>query len=421
MIKSPSVIVALLTGLNLLNYLDRQLVSAIAPKIQAELRLDDDQLGYIGSAFLIGYLLTSPIFGRLGDRMARKILITIGVAVWCGATAGSGLTSTLAGLIAMRVFVGVGEASYASLSPTIIDDITPPEKKGRTLAIFYAAIPIGSALGYVLGGILEQRFGWRHAFFLAGGPGILLALTCLMIAEPARSQKEGHDAGASVKEALLALGKSERYLWATVGFVAQTFALGGFAFWAPSFLVRKFHMDGGDANLYLGAILVATGFIGTFVGGAWADKRPGKDRTQAGLWVCAVTTTVAVPFAFWSVYAGSPLSFYIALGVAELGIFASTSPINGAFLGTVPGSVRATAMAFSIFVGHLFGDLISVPLVGKLSTFTGDLSGGMILLPIAMALNAVAWWIGTRRAPHPEIVEQIEAEHAAALAAAPSS
>lgn len=407
MIKSPSVIVALLTGLNLLNYLDRQLVGAVAPKIKADLGLDDDQLGYVGSAFLIGYLLTSPIFGRLGDRMARKILITIGVAVWCGATAGSGLTSTLAGLLAMRVFVGVGEASYASLSPTIIDDITPADKKGRTLAVFYAAIPIGSALGYVFGGLLEKHFGWRHAFFLAGGPGILLALTCLLIAEPPRTQKE-HGEG-SIKEALGALVGSSRYLWATAGFVAQTFALGGFAFWAPSFLVRKFHMEGDAANFYLGVILVVTGFVGTFVGGAWADKRPGKDRTQAGLWVCALTTTVAVPFAFWSVYAGSPLSFYVSLGVAELGIFASTSPINGAFLGTVPAGVRATAMAFSIFIGHLLGDLISVPLVGKISTLTGDLSTGMLLLPIAMTLNALAWWVGTRRAPHPEITAQIEA------------
>lgn len=407
MIRNPTVIVFLLTGLNLLNYLDRYLIAAISPNIQRDLALTDGQVGLIGSAFLWGYLLTSPIFGRLGDVMMRKLLITVGVMIWCGATAGSGLAHTFAAMWGVRLLVGVGEASYASLSPTIIDDVTPPERKGRVLAIFYAAIPIGSALGYVLGGELDKRFGWRSAFFIAGGPGVLLALSCLLIAEPPRAKKE---ASVPMKLALKGVLGSKRYLWATLGFIGQTFALGGFSFWAPQYLHRKFAMELDEANFIFGAIVIVTGFVGTFVGGAWADKIPGADRVRPALRVCAISTIFAVPFAFVAVFAPSKAVFFGAMALAQLGIFASTSPINAVFLGSVPTTARALAMALSIFAGHLLGDMISVWLVGELSDLWQDLSGAMIVLPAALLMNAIAWWFGERA---PALSENEEAPQAA--------
>src|SRR5688500_1206380 len=186
MIRSPIAILALLTALNLLNYIDRFIVSAVLPAMSPELGLDKTVGGLVASVFLIGYSVTSPYFGSLGDRKPRKLLIGFGVALWSIATVGSGFAVGAKSVLFARALVGVGEASYATLAPTIIDDIAPPEKRARWLSVFYVATPVGAALGYVLGGVLQAKFGWRSAFFFAGGPGLLLAGLCLMIQEPAR-------------------------------------------------------------------------------------------------------------------------------------------------------------------------------------------------------------------------------------------
>lgn len=400
MIQSRAAIVFMLTGLNLLNYLDRQLIAAISPNIQKDLSLSDAQVGAIGSAFQWGYLLFSPLFGRLGDVMQRKALIAFGVAAWCAATAASGLAHAFVPLFLIRVLVGIGEASYASLSPTIIDDVTPPENKGRTLAIFYSAIPIGSAFGFILGGLLDKHFGWRNAFYIAGGPGILLAFLCLAMKEPERSHKrEDH---GSIFASLKEIAGSRRYRLGTIGFIAQTFALGGFAFWAPQYLHRNFHMALDDANFVFGGIVVVTGFVGTFLGGAWTDRIPGADRIAPALRVSALSTLFAIPFSAACLLAPSPTFFFVAIAFAQLGIFVSMSPMNAVFLGAVPVHTRALAMALSIFLGHLLGDLISLWLVGQISDATGSLTAGMVVLPIAMVVNGIAWVIGMRAKPSNE-------------------
>src|SRR5215208_624077 len=162
MIHNRMAIVALLTGLNFLNYLDRFIVAAVLPRIQKDLGLSNFEGGLLATVFLLGYFATAPLFGSLGDRMPRKWLIALGVLMWSAATIASGLASDLPTLIAARAAVGIGEASYATLAPTIIDDITPPDRKGKTLAIFFLAIPVGSALGYLTGGFIQNHWGWRE-------------------------------------------------------------------------------------------------------------------------------------------------------------------------------------------------------------------------------------------------------------------
>ncbi|MCS6899557.1 MAG: MFS transporter [Myxococcales bacterium] len=400
MIKSSAAIVTLLTGLNFLNYLDRQLIAAVLPHLQQDLRLNDTQGGWLGSAFLLGYMVTSPLFGWLGDRMSRKGLIALGVLVWCGATAGSGWMKTFAGMMVIRGMVGIGEASYAALSPTILDDVIPSSWKNRILAIFYAAIPVGSALGFVLGGVLDKHYGWRNAFFIAGGPGVLLAFACLLIVEPERKLRPE---AMTTRGALDGLWSSERYVWAVLGFVAQTFALGGFSQWAPKLLHQKFHLELHTADFYFGVLVVTTGFGGTFLGGFWADRALGEDRTQVAIRVCALSTAAAVPVALLSLLAppGAPWLFFGAMGLAQLGIFVSMSPFNTVVLGAVPPETRATAMAASIFAGHMLGDLISMPLVGYLSDrMGGNLAGAMLILPAALLVNAIAWFVSSRRPAH---------------------
>jgi MFS family permease len=395
-IKSPRVILGVLSGLNLVNYLDRNLVAAVGPKLESDLGLSDFQFGGVINAFMVGYFVTSPIFGALGDRFRRRELIALGVAVWSVATAASGMMRTFLTMLGMRFIVGVGEASYATLAPTIIDDLAAPEAKNRWLSVFYVAIPVGSALGYLLGGYLEHQYGWRSVFFIAGGPGLALALLALAIEEPKRVVRKDDTALATngtwrTWGELLNIGL---YRNAVIGYTAQTFALGGFAAWAPSYLYRQLHMDLEVANFWFGLVLVVTGLLATFVGGQVGDRWPGENRARANLRVCAVTTMISVPFAIGCFLAKTPTAFFASIAVAEFAIFMATSPINVVILQGVPVSLRASAMALSIFAIHLLGDLISPPLIGRISD-SWSLQGAMFVLPVALAIAAGAWWTGS--------------------------
>jgi MFS family permease len=394
-IKNPYVILALLSGLNLVNYLDRFLISAVGPKLQEDLGLSDFKFGLIVQAFMWGYFLTSPLFGALGDRFRRRGLITLGVVIWSLATAGSGLMQTFGAMFLARVVVGVGEASYATLAPTIIDDLAGPSAKNRWLAVFYVAIPVGSALGYVLGGQLEHSYGWRSAFFIAGGPGLLLALLVLFINEPERIVRE-KASGEKANGAWLELVRIPVYRDAVIGYAAQTFALGGFAAWAPKYLYRELQMDLKTADYWFGLILVVTGLLATFVGAQLGDRFPGEDRARANLRFCAISLLASVPFSIACLLAKTPIGFFGSIAVAEFAIFLSTSPINVVILQGVPETLRASAMALSIFAIHLFGDLVSPPLIGKISD-SSSLQNAMFVLPVALGLGTIAWWRGSAK------------------------
>ena len=225
MIRRPTLVLALLTALNLLNFIDRYVLAAVLPKVRDTLHLSNFVSGLMATVFLAGYFLTSPIFGVLGDRMRRTWLITFGIVVWSIATFASGLAQGATSMLVCRALVGVGEASFTAIAPTLIDDVTPKDKKGKYLAIFYVAQPIGAALGYLLGGALEKAYGWRAAFYFAGGPGLVLALTCLLIAEPDRGVREKAD----VRKAFGELWASRQYRRAILGYCAYTFAIGGFS------------------------------------------------------------------------------------------------------------------------------------------------------------------------------------------------
>ena len=208
--------------------------------------------------FLLGYFVTAPLFSALADRYSRRSLIAFGVAAWSIATASSGLAGDLTMLLVARAVVGIGEASYATLAPTIIDDITPPERKGKALAIFYLATPLGSALGMVLGAQIAEHWGWRTAFFIGGGPGLVLAATCLLIAEPARRSTA---ARPSIIGSARALWQIPLYRRAVAGYIAHTAAVGAFAHWGPTFLVRRYGLPLAQAGTYLGAVIVVAGAV----------------------------------------------------------------------------------------------------------------------------------------------------------------
>ncbi len=407
MITRPATILALLTALNFLNYIDRYVLSAVLDPLLTSLSLTRAFGGLLGTVFLLGYFVTSPVFGTLADRgglFSRKMLIAFGIFVWSLATIASGLAQTAGALMAARVFVGVGEASYATIAPTIIDDIAPADKRTRWLAVFYAATPIGSAIGFLVGGFIEVHYDWRMAFFVAGGPGLVLAFVCLAIKEPARTLSLKKP---NILESFKVLSKVPLYVQGVLGFCAATFAVGGFAFWAPTYIHRRFEMPLDKANFFFGLLTVAGGALGTFVGGSIGDRIArkrvaalGPDATEeqkdrayvvANLWVCFLSSAWAAPWAVACFLAPSPVTFFACIFMCEAGLFLSTSPVNAVVLRSVPPGLRGGAMALSIFGIHMLGDLWSPPLVGALSDRM-PMQFAMLVLPVALAVSAMVWF-----------------------------
>jgi MFS family permease len=423
-IGSAGVGLGILAFINLLSYLDRYIVAAVAESLkQAGMGLSDANLGSFMSAFLIVYTLAAPIFGALGDRNSRPRLIALGVALWSFATALSGFAVNYLTLLAARAAVGVGEASYVTIAPSLLSDYFPLRQRGRVMAIFFCAIPVGSALGYVVGGLVDKHYGWRAAFFVAGVPGLVLASLCLLLRDPVRgvqeqastTDDESHAGAArkgappqSARTAAKATWRTygrllsyRAYALTVLGYAAYTFAVGGLAFWMPAFLERSRGMTRGEATVSFGTIVVITGFVGTFVGG-WMGDYFTKRSQRAYLWLCGVSCLTAAPFVWLALTTRSPHLYLASMVVAQLCLFLSTGPINAAIANLVTATERASAIALSVFAIHLLGDVLSPPLIGALSDRT-SLESAVKIVPVAVVVGGVIWLFAASTKPRIEL------------------
>lgn len=390
---SPFWLLFILSGLNLFNYIDRYVTFQVLESIQREFGLTYGQAGRLNSAFMLGYFLTSPFFGYLGDRVARKWLIAAGIFVWSLGTMMSGFATGFVSLLGYRVMVGLGEASYATISPSLISDSYGPAKRNNALTVFYVAIPVGAALGYWLGSQMESAWGWRRAFIIAGVPGLLLALILLPFKEVERGQAEGRQKEAETKPRvrdifkLLRLPDFNLVVW---GYVAYTFAMGGFAVWGPSYLTSIAKMTKLEAGKYYGVLILISGLVSTFAGGfaatAWRKRNPAAYALTLG-----ISTLTAVPFAAWAFLGESVLAVKMGLGGAIFLLFLGTGPVNTLILESVPINLRASAMAMSIFMIHLFGDFWSPELIGHASDALGSLKKAVLILPCVLLVGGLLW------------------------------
>lgn len=391
--KAGRSVLLFLTLINLFNYLDRYILVALSPAIKRDLGLSDTQVGFLTTAFLFSYFLVSPIFGWLGDRQPRLRLMSLGVGVWSLATAFCGLGRSAWQLLAARLFVGVGEAAYGSISPSVLRDLFPKEVCGKVFAIFFMAIPVGSALGFLLGGILEKTVGWRAAFFVAGVPGVLLALGLLLLSEPRRGtfdhaqKEEGH---SSLGDTLRALWENSNFMLTVLGYCAYTFVVGGIAVWIPHYIERYLGVPAAEGNMAFGAITVVAGFLGTIVGGAWADRWAARG-SDAYLKLSALSMFVALPIYIALLSLSSFWAFCVATFALEFLLFLSTSPVNAQIVNCVSPRIRSMANAISIFAIHLLGDAISPPLVGYISDTTHNLHRGMQIFTWAILVSGLIW------------------------------
>jgi MFS family permease len=406
-LHSPAWGLAVLAFINLFNYLDRYLVSAlIEPLKAAGFGLNDAELGSLMFAFLAIYTVASPFFGALGDRFSRPRLIAAGVACWSVATAASGFAGGYLSLLAARASVGIGEAAYGTIAPSLLSDYYPAARRGRVMALFFCAIPVGSALGYVVGGLMNAHFGWRSAFFVAGTPGLGLAILCLWLRDPPRGSQDPAPAAPTPASSGLAsatmatylmLMRNRPYAFTVLGYAAYTFAMGGLAYWMPAFLERIRGMPQAQATVSFGGIVVVTGFIGTFIGG-WLGDFCARYSKQAYLIVSAIATVAAAPFVWFALTTASESRYFVCMVIAQLLMFTSTGPINATIVNLVLANQRASAVALEVFAIHLLGDAISPTLIGAISD-ASSLGQGVKIVPVAVLIAGLIWaWAAREQA-----------------------
>jgi MFS family permease len=431
---------ALLLLINLFNYLDRQVLAAVVGPIKDtyfgaaassgrsdsgsvaailgwfQVRLgfkpEDALIGLLGTAFMLTYMLGSPVFARQAEKRSRWALIGIGVILWSLASGASGLAATFLGLLVARCLVGIGEAAYGPVAPALISDLYPVKIRGQVLAWFYIAIPVGSALGYVLGGAVadsginrwgEALFGiqsesWRWAFFLVTLPGIVLGIWSFLMPEPPRGQAD-LDAAAGPASVpwrdYLVLLRTPSYTLCTLGMAAMTFAIGGIAFWMPYFLSGLPEAPTYAATtVAFGAITALAGLAATLLGG-WAG-----DRLRArfpGSYFLVSGGAMLAGFPIFLLVLKAPFPWiWLLIFLTCFCLFFNTGPTNTILANVTHPSMRAAAFAFNIFIIHAFGDVISPVIVGLLNDWLQDMKKSFLAVGLMFLTAGILWLCGSR-------------------------
>lgn len=361
--------------ISLFNYIDRQVLFAVFPLIKEELALSDVRLGMLGSAFMIVYMCVAPFTGYIGDRIKRPGIIGVSAIIWSIATLAGGLSGNYGQLLAARSIVGIGEAGYGTVSPSYLAEWFPKDRRARILAIYALAIPVGSAIGYILGGWLGGRFGWREAFYIVAVPGILLGIYFLFFRET--PEREAEYKRASLPE-YLSLLKNRTFLLICLAESVATFSVGGLAAWMPSFFERTFGLSVAKAGLYFGALTVLGGITGTLAGGWFADRLR-KHTCRAYFITGFFSLVLAAPFGIAAVFASSLVWSLAMIFLAEFFVFAYSGPYHAAIVEAVPLEVRSMAFAVEIFIIHALGDAISPVVLGKISDMTSSLGIAIVV------------------------------------------
>ena len=399
----PRTALALLTTLNLLNYIDRSVLFAVQPLVQSEFHLSNTQVGYLTSAFLGFYMVAAPFVGPLADRYSRKRIIMLGAIFWSALTLLTAFTHTYWELLVRHTLVGVGEATFVTIAPTFVADLFPENKRGRIFGIFYLAIPVGTAAGYLLGGKLGPDFGWRFPFYIAAAPGFLLALAVAFLPEPPRGQFD------SIKETpergtILGLARNPAFWTVTLGMAAGTFSLGGIQVWMPTFLsvARGYSLK--QANEIFGVIVVVCGIVASLAGG-WLGDRLLPRMKGSYYFVSALSMALGVPVMIVALFVKGPVMLP-AIALAAFFLLVNTSPLNTALVNAVGSHIRVTAIAVNIFLFHLLGDVPSPTMMGYVADHH-SLQAAFILPVIAMAISSAILFYGMRFAPPLRLSEQL--------------
>jgi len=417
-LSSGYTVLAVLTAMNLLNYVDRYILAAVLKPVQEGLGFPDDdaKAGSLTSIFFVSYVLFSPVVGWLGDRVTRKYLVAAGVAVWSLATFLSGWAQNYGQMLLARSVLGVGEACYAILAPTLIGDLFTRSRRNMALTIFYIATPVGAALGYGLGGWLYTLHDndWRPAFRVVGLPGLIVAFAALLLPEPRRGATELAEDGEGAAHAA-ALPLSAKVYWSlasnrsfvlnTLGMAMMTFALGGLQSWAPTYLsAGEGSLPLDKVNSYLGVAVLLSALIGTPLGGWLADRILRRWHWSGAYFlVSGFGMLASAPIIFVALASRNPILVFGGIGLGlTLAVF-NFGPTNAINVNVVPPQIRAAGIAVNLFLIHLLGDIPSPSIIGAVSNWMRDpdnprvgLFWGLSLTVPVLLLSGLLFCLGAR-------------------------
>ena len=389
----------LLVALNLLNYIDRYILPGELSLVQNEFHATREQMGALTTAMFFVYMLAAPLTGWLGDRYRRKPLIIAGAVLWSLATLSTAWVHSYWTLYFRHAVVGIGEASFGIFAPAVIADFYPERDRNRILSIFYTAIPVGAALGYVAGGQMGSMWGWRQPFFICAIPGLIVAaLYGFLGSEPVRGAQD-HIRPTTDRATFAGLFRNPAFLTATFGLAMLTFAMGGISNWIPEFLHNPIGLSVAKASQLAGASTVLDGILGTAIGGIIAQRWLRTNHRALYLlsfWSVALTLPFGVLLFF------GPSRFAVpALFAAEFFLFLNTGPLNTAIVNSVSAPVRATAVSVNLFCIHFFGDTFSPQIIGKIADHS-TLRIGLGATLVSLILSCAILLFGSRFAPRLE-------------------
>ena len=374
-IGGPYFALAVLFGMNLLNYIDRYSFFAVGTQIKRDLTIDDKWYGVLGGSFMIVYTLVSPLMGWLGDRYNRRMLLAGGVAIWSLATVGTAFSADFYHMFFWRALLGVGEASYGVIAPALLADLFAVEKRGRAMGIYYLALPIGTALGFIIAGRVCSHWGWHPVFLVVGIPGLLAALAGLLILDPGRGASEGRKYTGKTDRPRFRdyaeLFKTRTFVFNTAGMAAATFATGAYAAWGSTFYQRVRGVSMKDANDSIGILLAIAGLVGIALSTFVADFLR-KYTRRAYLLLASVVVLASVPVGIAGILDPARTSSLGLLFTASVLMAMVLGPSNTVTANVVPANRRAAGYALFIFLIHLFGDISSPILLGWISGFFGS-------------------------------------------------
>ena len=397
-IVSPNaarVALLVLTLLNFLNYIDRSILFAVQPQVQAEFHCTDSQIGLLTSAFFFCYMCFAPFVGPLADRFPRKYIMAVGAIVWSIATLLTAVTHSYSVLLFRHAIVGIGEATFVTITPAFVSDLFAEHKRGRIMAIFYVAIPVGTAIGYLVGGALGHAYGWRMPFYVCAGPGVLLGLLLLLVPEPQRGAQDTIEQ-THERTSVVGLMKNGAFWTCSLGMAMMTFTVGGLQVWMPTFLSRLRGMPLDQANFRFGLLTVIAGTAAAFAGG-WLGDYLLKKNVGAYYFVSAVGMAISIPFVILAITMHGTI-MYPAILLAEFFILLNTAPLNAALVNSVAANIRSTAVAVNLFTIHALGDAFSPWIIGRISDRT-NLQIGFTPAVIAAVISAIILFAGMRYAP----------------------
>lgn len=418
---------AVLFSMNLLNYVDRYSFFAVGTHIKKDLQISNEGYGYLSASFMIVYTLVTPMVGWLGDRYNRRVLLASGVGLWSVATVGTAFSAGFAEMFFWRALLGLGEATYGSIAPALLSDLFSPRVRGRVIGFYFLALPLGGALGYGIGGWVADAWHWRVAFWVVGLPGLVAAAAGLLLNDPGRGASEGKTVSGKADRPKLSdyldLFRTPTFLYNTAGMAAVTFATGAYAVYGSDFYQTVRGMTAKDAGIWIGGLTAVAGLIGIALGMGVPDLLLRYTR-RAYLLVAFAALAGAIPFGLFALIDPDRRTSLMLLFVAMLLMAMVLGPCNTVTANVVPANRRAAGYAVSIFLIHLFGDISSPILIGKVSDLFGkpsvadsalgqafasigarpvgatNLTVGMLSVIPVLALGAVFFLLGSRHLPH---------------------